>query len=123
MADLRLKTEQYDIGGKRYTLMCNMNVLAEVQEVNDGNLAGALEKRRSLRTALQVGAAMINDCAELNGWPERYTEKTLGRIIPPWELGKFSDLISKLLYSALRADEETKSEEENEKNAETSRNV
>ena len=32
--DMRLQTTKYSIAGKEYELRCNMNVLAEVQEMN-----------------------------------------------------------------------------------------
>ena len=106
MEDIRLKTTKYTVAGKEYELRCNMNVLADVQEANGGDLAAALADSRSMKTALQLGAAMLNDCADANGWPERFTERQLGRLIPPKEIGKFSAIVTDLLYSALRADDE-----------------
>ena len=121
MADLRLKTEKYIINGREYTLVCNMNVLAEIQETNDGDFREVLNRSKSIRNALMIGAAMANECAEENGWPERFTAKTLGRLIPPKETGKFSAMITSLLYSALIDDEPREKEDddiagENEKN-------
>lgn len=112
--DIRLKSEKYTMGEREYTLTCNMNVLAEVQEQNGGDLLGALDGKRSMRTALLVGAAMLNDCAEENGWPERYTEKTLGRKIPPKDSVKFSAMVEALLAAALMGDDHE--EEDTEKN-------
>lgn len=121
MADLRLKTEKYTIDGREYTLVCNMNVLAEIQEMNDGDFREVLNKSKSIRNALVIGAAMANECAEINGWPERFTEKTLGRLIPPKETGKFSSIITSLLYSAL-IDDEQKEKTENRMPGETEKN-
>ena len=121
--DMRLQTTKYSIAGKEYELRCNMNVLAEVQEMNGGEIIHALNNSRSFRTALQVGAAMLNDYAEENGWPERFTEKSLGRLIPTRETAAFSHMIVDMLYHALRAEDdpgENEMEEDNEKNAETS---
>ena len=126
MADIRLKTVKYMLAGKEYTLTCNMNVLAELQEVNDGEILRALNNARSIRTALQAGAAMLNDCAEENGWTERFTEKSLGRLIPPRETAAFSRMVSNLLYNALSADGDQDADagedhnEDDEKNAEAS---
>lgn len=58
-----------------------------------------------------------------NGWPERFTEKSLGRLIPTRETAAFSRMIVDMLYHALRAEDdpgENEMEEDNEKNAETS---
>lgn len=120
MADLRLKTEKYTVAGREYTLACNMNVLADVQEANGGDLAGVLSQKRSLKTALELCAAMMNDCAEENGWPERFTGKSLGRQIAPKESAKFAEMVRELLYSALvddESEENEKSDEEAKKNA------
>lgn len=104
--DMRLQTTKYSIAGKEYKLRCNMNVLAEVQEMNGGEIIRALNNSRSFRTALQVGAAMLNDYAEENGWPERFTEKSLGRLIPTRETAAFSRMIVDMLYHALRAEDD-----------------
>ena len=56
----------------------------------------------------------MNDCAEENGWPERYTEKTLGRKIPPKDSVKFSAMVQALLAAALMGDDNK--EEDTEKN-------
>ncbi len=111
--DIRLKTEKYTVGEREYTLTCNMNVLAEVQEANGGDLLGALDGKRSMRTALLVGAAMLNDCAEEHGWSERYTEKTLGRAIPPQDAVKFTAIVHELLSSALTSGEDKENSKKN----------
>lgn len=101
MADIRLKTAKYTIAGREYTLTCNMNVLADVQEAHGGNLISALNKVRGIGTALEFGAAMCNDCADANGWDERYTAKSLGRILPAGEMQRFVDVVGDLIYSAI----------------------
>lgn len=109
--DLRLKIKKYKIEGKEYELRCNMNVLAEVQEMNDGEILRALNHTRSFKTALQVGAAMLNDYAEEKGWPERFTEKGLGRLIPPKDTAYFSNLVIDLLYNSLQSNKESYEDE------------
>lgn len=101
MADIRLKTAKYTVAGREYTLACNMNVLADVQEAHGGNLISALDKTRSVKTALEFGAAMCNDCADANGWDERYTAKSLGRVLPAGEMRQFVDVVGDLIYSAI----------------------
>jgi len=112
MADIRLKTEKYTIDGREYTLRCNMNVLADVQEANNGDLLGALDRRKSLNTALLVGAAMLNDYADECGLTERFTAKSLGRKIPPSDMMRFSAIVTDLLFNALKGDDDKGGEPE-----------
>lgn len=108
MADIRLKTEKYTVDGREYELRCNMNVLADVQEANNGDLLGALDRRKSLNTALLVGAAMLNDYADECGLPERFTAKSLGRKISPSDMMRFAAIVSDLLFNALKGDGDEK---------------
>lgn len=80
--DVRLKTTPFDLNGKTYQLCCNMNVLADVQEAFGGDISAALRAKNSVRSVLVFLAAMLNDSAETNGWPERFTAKQLGRMFP-----------------------------------------
>lgn len=123
MSDIRLKTKKYEIDGKTYILRCNMNVLADVQEINGGEIMAALSGTRSIRTALQFGAAMLNDYADECGWPEHYTERSLGRLISTRDIGRFTDIITELIHSALAGDDDVQTDEDEgntEKNAVTS---
>ena len=81
MSDLRLESLPFEHGGKVYTLRCNMNVLADVQEENGGDISPAFDWRRGMKTVLQFLAAMMNDWADLQGWPERFTARSLGRVL------------------------------------------
>ena len=81
MADLRLESLPFEHGGRTYTLRCNMNVLADVQEENGGNISPAFDGRRGMKSALQFLAAMMNDWADEQGWPERFTARSLGRVL------------------------------------------
>lgn len=76
--DMRLKTMPYEIDGKNLTLSCNMNVLAELQE-EYGDLMQFLETNRTMRSFLQLLAAMINDALDADGSDVRYTPDQLGR--------------------------------------------
>lgn len=95
MSDVRLKKLPYELDGQQYTLRCNMNVLADVQEAYGGDLAPALSTRGTLRSGLEFLAAMLNDDADQRGYFEpgvteqgypcapvlskRFTAKALGR--------------------------------------------
>lgn len=81
MKDMRLKEVPFELGGKTYLLRCNMNVLADVQEANDGELISVLDGKKSMRTLLEFLAPMLNDYADEMGWPERFTSRSLGRIV------------------------------------------
>ena len=78
--DIRLESLPFDIGGKTYQLRCNMNVLADVQELYGGDFVAALDEKATMKSALTFLAAMLNDYADEKGWEERYTAKSLGRM-------------------------------------------
>lgn len=115
--DIRIKTAPFELQGKTYSLCCNMNVLADVQEAFNGDLDRALQRGSSVRSVLEFLAAMLNDSADSNGWPERFTARQLGRIFPA---GKNQDLFTMVmdLVASSCASPENGSDEEDEKNAE-----
>lgn len=76
---IRLKETPFELDGKIYTLRCNMNVLADVQEQCGGTLDPAINGKSALKSSLLFLAAMLNDSAEENRWPERFTAQELGR--------------------------------------------
>ena len=80
--DIRMKTAPFEFEGKTYTICCNMNVLADVQEAFGGNLDQALSGKNTVRSVLEFLAAMLNDAADSAGWPERFTARQLGRKLP-----------------------------------------
>ncbi len=113
--DIRLKSVDFDYGGKTYKLVCNMNVLADVQEYNNGALASALNNSRSLKNTLQFLAAMMNDCAETYGYSERFTPVQLGRELNFKEVLSAGKKIFPIINDALKVMEETDKEENDEK--------
>lgn len=78
---IRLEEIPFELNGKEYRLRCNMNVLADVQEQYDGDFISALDDKRTTRSVLVFLAAMLNDYADEKGWEERYTAKSLGRML------------------------------------------
>jgi len=79
MSDIRLKELPFEVDGKTYLLRCNMNVLADVQESYGGDIGEALEGDSPLKSVTVFLAAMLNDYADEQGWPERWTPKSVGR--------------------------------------------
>ena len=77
--DLRQKEAPFTFRGREYKLRCNFNVLMDVTEMNNGELPDIFDKASRLRTMRDYLAAMINDYADEQGWPERVTPKELGR--------------------------------------------
>lgn len=67
MSDIRLQEVPFTFEGRAYTLRCNMNVLADVQEAYNGDLGPALSSRGTLRSALEFLAAMLNEDADQRG--------------------------------------------------------
>ena len=82
MRDIRLEEIPFELDGKTYLLRCNMNVLADVQNAFGGTISGALSGENPLQSVLEFLAAMLNDYADEQGWPERYTAKQIGRKLP-----------------------------------------
>lgn len=79
MRDIRLEEIPFDFDGKTFLLRCNMNVLADVQDAYGGNISTALSGGNLFRSVLEFLAAMLNDYADEQGWPQRYTARGLGR--------------------------------------------
>ena len=82
MTDIRLEEIPFDLDGKTYLLRCNMNVLADVQEAFGGTIGGALSGESANRSVMEFLAAMLNDYADEQGWPERFTARQIGRRLP-----------------------------------------
>ena len=114
--DIRLKTARFEIGDKEYDLCCNMNVLAEVQEMYDGNLFAALNSTGTLKSILSFLTAMVNDNREAEGL-EPFTVKEVGRMIPAGRLKPMRETVMQLVTYALMSDEAADETEENEKNS------
>lgn len=104
MEDVRLKTAEFELGGKRWVLRCNNNVLADVQEAFS-SMAEALSGRHSMRTALTFLAAMLNDWADEQGWPERFTSRSVGRLLPPARMHELDGVVMPLVVSALSSEQ------------------
>lgn len=102
MRDLRLEEMPFDYQGKTYMLRCNMNVLADVQELHNGDFGEALRGGRTFRSVLEFLAAMLNDYADEKGWPERITAKQLGRDLKCYQIPK--DEIMRLVTDAMIPD-------------------
>ena len=105
MADIRLPIMPFELDGKTYILRCNMNVLADVEQMHDGSLMEALSQPGVLTTSKEFLAAMLNDYAEEQGWEERFTPKSLGRLLPPSPsyVKKLKDIITDLVVRAVTA--------------------
>ena len=108
MEDIRLPTAELELDGKIYKLRCNNNVLADVQQAF-GSMREALATGHSLWTAQHFLAAMLNDCADENGWSERFTPRDVGRRIPPARMREIERTVMSLVAAAFE-DAETGSE-------------
>ena len=117
MEDIRLKELPFDINGNTYMLRCNLNVLADLQE-EFGGIPNILDEEKSMRNISAYIAAMANDYADEMGWPERYTARQIGRVLPAKpDMELMQDLI-KIVINALylKPDEETQEAGDGEKN-------
>lgn len=112
--DIRLKTQPFNFDGKTFQLCCNMNVLADVQSVYEGNIRIALESPDKVRSLLEFLTAMLNDYADSQNWEERYTSRQVGRLLKPSQLNMISETVMGLVVDSLKDESDT--EEEAEKN-------
>lgn len=118
MDDIKPREVAWRFDGRDWVLRCNNNVLAEVQEINGGDFSPILSRKRTLKSVLQLLAAMLNDYADemryvdADGFAIRYTEKQLGRRL---SLGTIERLAPDVMRITILAVNET----DDEKNAET----
>ena len=112
--DIRLKTQPFNFDGKTFQLCCNMNVLADVQSVYEGNIRIALESPDKVRSLLEFLTAMLNDYADSQNWEERYTSRQVGRLLKPSQLNMISETVMGLVVDSIKDESDT--EEEAEKN-------
>lgn len=126
METTRLKTVDYEFEGRTYRLVCNMNVLAPVQEAYDGNLLRAFTRRHGIKSTLQFLAAMLTEAARKqnitddSGLPLQFTAEQLGETLS-WnetmEAGaKIWPLVEAAFWKNEPPEEQTGPQEEAEKN-------
>lgn len=126
METTKLKTVDYEFEGQTYRLVCNMNVLAPVQEAYNGDLRRALERRHGIKSTLQFLAAMLTEAARKqnitdgSGLPLQFTAEQLGETLS-WnetmEAGaKIWPLVEAAFWSDEPPEEQTGPQEEAEKN-------
>lgn len=105
MEDIRLKHHSWKFASREWDLVCNMNVLADVQEAFGGDLSNALQGG-TIRTVREFLAAMLNDYADSQGWQIRYTGKDLGRRISWDEFQEIQPVVMDLVMGALSGSSE-----------------
>lgn len=120
MSDVRLSTAPFTLEGRDYQLRCNFNVLADVTEEYGGVLPDPFDQATQLRVCLSFLAAMVNDYADEQGWPERYTPKELGRRIDT-EAAVLLRLVMPLVVRAVFARGGTQPEDNEKKAGQASR--
>lgn len=110
MDDIRLKTADVTVGGRTYKICCNMNVLADVQEMYDGNMSKALEDTTAngMRNFL---TAMVNDARDSLG-EGPLTAKQVGREI---SFSNAKKTVMPLILAAFVPSENKQQEEPEEK--------
>ena len=126
MEDIKPREVAWRFDGRDWVLRCNNNVLAEVQIVNGGDLRPILSTKRTMKSVLQLLAAMLNDYADEMRWTDeegfaiRYTEKQLGRRLSFATQNRLSPDIMRMTILAVRdAGGEAENDPADEKNAET----
>mgnify|MGYP006962941435 CR=1 FL=1 len=122
--DIKPREVAWRFDGRDWVLRCNNNVLAEVQEINGGDLRPILSTKRTMKSVLQLLAAMLNDYADEMRWVDdegfaiRYTEKQLGRRLSFATQNRLSPDIMRMTILAVR-DAEAENDTADEKNVQT----
>ena len=124
MEDVKPREVAWRFDGRDWVLRCNNNVLAEVQEINGGEFSPILSRKRTLKSVLQLLAAMLNDYADEQKWVDekgfaiRYTEKQIGRRLSYDTVDRLAPDIMRMTILAVR-DAAAENSSADEKNAET----
>ena len=116
MADIRIPSADVEVCGRSYHVVMNMNVLADLQEQNDGNMLDFLRGNRTYKTGMMIAAALLNEAADIAGTGEHFDAKTLGRQMNTAKALKLVDTCINLLYDALRDEDAEDGEEDAENN-------
>ena len=104
MQDIRLKKVQYEFGGETVELVCNMNVLADVEEAF-GSLGEALARGHNVRTSLTFLAAMLNEWEDAHGRPKRHSVSSVGRQLSAGALADLNSVVMPLVQAALTSED------------------
>ena len=122
--DIKPREVAWRFDGRDWVLRCNNNVLAEVQEINGGDFGPILSTKRTLKSILQLLAAMLNDYADEQKWVDekgfaiRYTEKQLGRRLSLATVNRLAPDVMRMAILAVR-DAEAENDSADEKNVQT----
>lgn len=120
--DIRLKTIPLEFDGETYQLTVNMNVLADVQEENGGDLRAVFGKKRIFAGLLAFLSAAINEAADAKGLQKRYTPRQVGRLLTPEQFFALQTPMMELVAAALGTgapEDPSETEEDAAKNPET----
>ena len=116
MTNIRLEQMPFEFEGKTWQLRCNRNVLADVQDSFGGSISDALTGGRPSRSVMEFLTAMMNDYAEEQDWPERYTARSLGRKLCPNQIPT-AEIMGLVLRAVTPPGEETAEAEISEPDA------
>lgn len=95
---LQLEELPFELDGKTYLLRCNMAVLEAVQEAHGGDF-GEVLRLPSDQSALEFLAAMLNDYAWEQGWPEIWFPDQLKRRVSLGMLTQIFRLVSRAVVA------------------------
>ena len=95
---LQLEELPFELDGKTYLLRCNMAVLETIQEAHGGDFGAVLEKPAN-ESALEFLAAMLNDYAWEQGWPELWVPEKLKRRVSLAMLTQIFRLVSRAVFA------------------------
>lgn len=114
--DIRIQELHFVFEGRKYNLRCTMNVVADVQAQNGGDLMSALNDVSPFQSVLVWLAAMMNNYAEVMGWEDfaPYTARALGNKLTPNQV-PLTDIMG-LVRSSLFVQSEAEADQQSEGN-------
>ena len=95
---LQLEELPFELDGKTYLLRCNMAVLETIQEAHGGNYGAVLDAPVN-ESALEFLAAMLNDYAWEQGWPELWYPEQLKRRVSLAMLTQIFKLVTRSIMA------------------------
>lgn len=94
---------QLSFEGRDYILRCNLSVFEAVSKQCGEKLMSLFEGKNALDGSLIFLAAMLNDYAEDQDWPDfvPYTAKQLKKKVSPHDKGFLEDVINLVFQSSI----------------------